>query len=109
MLDQHFRRPRVRARLRADLLGCWIEAYVDYLDQRGHAPGTIQQYVQGVEHFGVWLAFEHITIEDVTRATIDSFLHDHLPENKDRRCIHERLRGACAKSPVTSQGLKTGR
>ena len=79
MLDHHFRRPRVRARLRANPLGAWIEAYVDYLDHRGHAPGTIQQYVQGVEHFGVWLASEQIAIEDVTWTTIDSFLHDHLP------------------------------
>ncbi len=79
MLDHHFRRPRVRARMRANLLGAWIEAYVDYLDHRGHAPGTIQQYVQGVEHFGVWLASEQIAIENVTWATIDSFLHDHLP------------------------------
>jgi len=79
MLDQFFRRPRVRTRLRANILGSWIEAYVEYLDQRGHPPSTIQQYVQGVEHFGVWLASEQITIENVTRATIDSFLHDHLP------------------------------
>jgi site-specific recombinase XerD len=80
MLDHLFRRPRVRARLRANPLGAWIEAYVDYLDKRGHPPGTIQQYVQGVEHFGVWLASEHIAIEGVNRATIDSFLHDHLPQ-----------------------------
>jgi len=79
MLDQYFRRPRVRTRLRANRLGAWIEAYVDYLDHRGHAPGTIQQYVQGVEHFGVWLASQQIAIDNVTRATIDSFLHDHLP------------------------------
>jgi integrase/recombinase XerD len=79
MLDHLFRRPRVRARMRANPLGARIEAYVAYLDNRGHPPGTIQQYVQAVEHFGVWLSSEHIAIEDVTRATIDSFLHDHLP------------------------------
>ena len=79
MLDHLFRRPRVRDRIRANLLGAWIEAYVAYLDSAGHPPGTIQQYVQAVEHFGVWLASEHIAVEAVTRATIDSFLHDHLP------------------------------
>ena len=57
----------------------WIELYVAYLDARGHPPGIIQQYVQAVEHFGAWLASEHIALEAVTRATIDSFLHDHLP------------------------------
>ena len=79
MLDHFFRRPRVRARMRANVLGNWIEAYVSYLDQRGHPPGTIQQYVQAVEHLGVWLASEHIAVEALTRATIDFFLHDHLP------------------------------
>lgn len=93
MLDHYFRRLRVRARLRANLLGNWIEAYVSYLDQRGHPPGTIQQYVQAVEHLGVWLASEHIPVEAVTRATIDSFLHDHLPHCKcpspASTCLHQ--------------------
>ena len=103
MLDQLFRRPRVRARIRANLLGDWIEAYVAYLDARGHPPGTIQQYVQAVEHFGVWLASEHIAIEDVTRATIDSFLHDHLPHcqcpTPAPTCLHQ-VRAALAHLPA---------
>jgi integrase/recombinase XerD len=80
MLDQLFRRLRVRDRIKANLLGAWIELYVAYLDARGHPPNIIQQYVQCVEHFGVWLTSEHIAIEAVTRATIDSFLHKHLPQ-----------------------------
>jgi integrase/recombinase XerD len=79
MLDQLFRRPRVRDRIRANLLGDWIELYVAHLHARGHPPGVIQQYAQAVEHLGAWLRSEHIAIEAVTRATIDSFLHDHLP------------------------------
>jgi integrase/recombinase XerD len=79
MLDQHFRRPRVRDRIRANVLGDWIELYVAYLDARGHPPGVIQQYAQAVEHLGAWLSSEHIAIDAVTRATIASFLHDHLP------------------------------
>src|SRR4051812_23918603 len=79
MLDRFFPRPCVRARLRANILGAWIEAYVDYLDRRGHPPGTIQPYVHAVEHFGAWLTSEQFVIEDVSQATIDSFLRDHLP------------------------------
>ena len=78
MLDQLFHRTRVRDRIRANIVGSWIELYVDYLEARGHPPSVIQQYVQGVEHFGVWLTSEQIAIEAVTRATIDSFLHEHL-------------------------------
>jgi site-specific recombinase XerD len=79
MLDQLFRRPRVRDRVRVNLLGDWIELYVSYLHARGHPPGVIQQYAQAVEHLGAWLRSEHIALDAVTRATIDSFLHDHLP------------------------------
>ena len=79
MLDQFFPRPRDRARLRANTLGAWLEAYVAYLDARGHAPGTIQKYAQAVEHFGAWLTSEQLAIEDVSQAMINSFLHDHLP------------------------------
>jgi integrase/recombinase XerD len=79
MLDQLFRRPRVRDRIRANLLGDWIELYVAYLQARGHPPGVIQQYAQAVEHLGAWLRSEHIALDAVTRAAIDSFLHDHLP------------------------------
>ena len=39
MLDQLFRRPRVRDRIRANLLGAWIEAYVAYLDATRPSPG----------------------------------------------------------------------
>jgi integrase/recombinase XerD len=79
MLDHYFRRPRVRARIRANILGAWIELYVSYLHQRGHPSSTIQLYVQAVEPFGVWLASEHGNVQSVTRPTIDSFLYDHLP------------------------------
>src|SRR3954452_7169933 len=79
MLEQIFRRPRVRDRIRPNLLGDWIALYVAYLHVRGHPPGVIQQYAQAVEHLGAWLGSEHIAIEAVTRATIDSFLDDHLP------------------------------
>src|SRR4051794_39735518 len=69
MLDHFFRRPRVRDRLRANPLGARIEAYVAYLDARGHPRGTIQPYVHAVEHFGAWLTSEHLAIEDVSQAT----------------------------------------
>ena len=79
MLDQLFRRPRVRDRTRANLLGDWIDLFASYLHARGHPPGVIQQYSQAVEHLGAWLRSEHIAREAMTQATIDSLLHDHLP------------------------------
>ena len=45
----------------------------------GHPPHLIQEYVRSVEHFGCWLASEHLAIESLTRIAIRSFLRDHLP------------------------------
>src|SRR3954449_9089702 len=79
MIDHFFVRPRVRDRIRANPLGDWVPGYIAYLEARGHPRSTIRRNVLVVEHFGVWLASETIAREDVTRTTIRSFLHDHLP------------------------------
>jgi len=102
MLDQLFRRPRVRDRIRANLLGGWIGLYIAYLHARGHPPGVIQQCAQAVEHLGAWLRSEHIALDAVSRATIDSFLHDHLPRCQcpapAATCLHQ-VRAALAHLP----------
>src|SRR6516225_12458934 len=79
MLDRFFLRPRVLERIRTNPLGDWIPAYVAYLDARGHPRRTVRKCVLAVEHFGTWLSSRRIAPEDVTRATIRSFLHEHLP------------------------------
>jgi integrase len=79
MLDHVFRRPSVRARIRANPLGHRLPNYCAYLEACGHLPKIIQQSVRAVEHFGSWLASEHRAPEEITRATIRSFLDDHLP------------------------------
>jgi integrase/recombinase XerD len=79
MLDHSFLRPRVRDRMRANLLGSWIPTSIAYLDARGHPRTTIRRCVRAVEHLGVWLDSQRSAPEDVTRTTIRSFLHEHLP------------------------------
>jgi integrase/recombinase XerD len=79
MLDHIFRRPSVRDRIRANPLGKWVPDYIAHLIARGHPPHLIQEYVRSVEHFGCWLASEHLAIENLTRIAIRSFLRDHLP------------------------------
>ena len=80
MIDHFFVRPRVRDRIRANPLGAWIPDYMAYLDARGHPRSTIRRNVRVVEHFGVWLASKRISPEDVTRTTVRSFFHEHLPD-----------------------------
>lgn len=84
MIDHFFVRPRVRDRIRSNSLGAWLPAYIAYLDARGHPRGTIRRNVRAVEHFGAWLASEHIDPQDVTQTTVRSFLQEHLP---DCRCL----------------------
>jgi hypothetical protein len=67
MLDHVFRRPSVRDRIRANPLGKWLPDYVAYLVARGHPPQLIQEYGRSVEHFGCWLASEHLVIDALTR------------------------------------------
>ncbi len=35
--------------------------------------------IVALEHFGCWLASEHLVVEELARVTIRSFLTDHLP------------------------------
>ena len=65
MLDHVFCRPSVRDRIRANPLGKWVPEYIAYLIARGHPPHLIQEYVRSVEHFGCWLASEHLAIEEL--------------------------------------------
>jgi integrase/recombinase XerD len=79
MIEQVFRSARVLRRLRGRRLGSAFDDFVAYLSERGHADSTIRQYVQGVEHFDVWLSRAHRTVEMVDEVVVDDFLKRHLP------------------------------
>src|SRR5262245_51547961 len=79
MLDHFFLRPSVLDRIRANPLAAWLPSYVAHLDARGHPRSTVRRSVRAIEHFGTWLTSQRIALEDVTRGTIRSFLHEHLP------------------------------
>lgn len=78
MLKRHFRRERVRERIRSNPIGPQITEFVGYLDRRGHASLTIQSYVQAVEHFGRWLGESGDSVV-VNRKSVLDFIENHLP------------------------------
>lgn len=80
MLDQYFHSPRVLGRLRASPIHDEIERLVVYLDGRGHSYDVVQQYVQGVEHFGAWTAAEHKGAIPFEQSAVDQFLKEHIPK-----------------------------
>ncbi len=56
-------------------------AYLEeYLNDRGHSPGTVRSYVRGVEHFERWFATEAQSHAGLGEAAIREFLAAHLTE-----------------------------
>jgi site-specific recombinase XerC len=74
MLEDLFRRPRVRRRIRQNPLGSVLEQFGDFLIARGYGPNSVHQYIFAAEHFGRWLGPRRINRQAVVR-----FLKRHLP------------------------------
>lgn len=74
VLENLFRRARVCRRIRGNPIGATLERYAAYLVNRGHAPGTLHQYVFAAEHFGRWLEQRALT-----QAAVHRFIRRHLP------------------------------
>lgn len=79
MLEQFFRRRRVRRRIQRNLLAEALTALADHLGRRGHTAAVVQSYVQAAEHFGRWLQRRGRTAEDINTPTVQTFLTQHLP------------------------------
>ena len=79
MLEYYFKRPRVQARVKTNVLYQQIRKLICYLHDCGYQPETIRSYVQKVEHFGIWLKANGIKVRCVNKDTINSFLDGHLP------------------------------
>ena len=57
-----------------------IADLAEYLTARGHSPGTVRNYVRGVEHFERWFAKQTQSHAGLREATIREFLTTHLPQ-----------------------------
>lgn len=80
MLKRYFRSAAVLSRLRASAIHDEIERLVIRLDERGHSPLVVQQYVQGVEHFSRWLTTRRKGNILVDRTAVERFLQEHIPK-----------------------------
>ena len=81
MLEYYFKRPRIQARIRANVLCKQIRKLICYMHDCGYQPGTIQRYILNAEHFGMWLKANGIMVSSVNKDTIKSFLNEHLPSS----------------------------
>ena len=73
MLEEVFRRTRVRQRIRDNPIGPILERYVAYLVARGHSASVTHQYVFAAEHFGRWLGRRAASPD-----TAEAFITRHL-------------------------------
>ena len=80
MLEYYFKRPRVQARIKTNVLHGQIRKLIYYLHDCGYRPNTIQSYVQKTEHFGNWLKTNGIPVSSINEDTISSFINKHLPK-----------------------------
>lgn len=84
MFERFFRRSRVVARLRRNVLSESLSDLVVYLGNRGHPLTTIHRYTEACEHFGHWLRRKRISPSEVDEHTVNLFLHGHLPKCRCR-------------------------
>jgi hypothetical protein len=79
MFDQIFKKQLARRRMAASHLSIILKPFVSALRERGHVIGSIQMYVQAIEHFGWWLKTEGISISQIRGKHAAAFLELHLP------------------------------
>lgn len=79
MLHHYFKPAYVLARIRSNVLGEIFDAFIEYLESRGHPRSAIRNFIGAAEHFGYWLKMEQISVASINEETVNKFLDSHLP------------------------------
>lgn len=56
-----------------------VEAYKQYLTDRGYAAATFANYLCSVAHFAQWIHARRLRVRHIDEAVVTEFLDDHLP------------------------------
>lgn len=81
MLERHFAQPRTIDRIRALWLGPAIERYVNWLDERRAATGTIKQHVHTLVQFNDFAVAHGASTWEELPAQIESFVTQWMSEH----------------------------
>ena len=60
-------------------LALHIDAYKQYLTDRGYAAATFAGYLCSVAHFAQWIQAQRLRVRRIDEAVVAEFLDDHLP------------------------------
>lgn len=106
MLDVHFTRPSAAPRLRATLLGPWLDSFDDRLAGLGYSQGSRLSYVTLGADLGRWMADQEVPLEDLDESTIDVYVDQRMAQRDRRRAAsrhllaHLRMEGLVPPRPV---------
>jgi len=64
-------------------IGPYVDAFKQYLTDRGYAAHTFASYLGGIAHFAQWARGRRLRLHRIDEASIAEFLDQHLP---DCRC-----------------------
>jgi integrase/recombinase XerD len=56
-----------------------LDAYVQYLTERGYAWETLERYFRRVAHFVRWVSRQDVALCDLSETLVKRFLDGHLP------------------------------
>ncbi|MCW6015909.1 tyrosine-type recombinase/integrase [Serratia marcescens] len=74
MLNQLFSNPDVLKRLTASSLGSLVQSYAGFLHAKKFSPSTMQHRIRAASHFGHWIDFQHIEINNINACDFEQFI-----------------------------------
>ncbi len=86
--------------LAAGPLAPHLDAFKQYLTDRGHAATTFTNCVCSVAHFAQWLHGRRLRARRINEAVVAEFLDDHLPRSHCTRPAHSNAK-AMSRSALT--------
>ena len=91
MFDLYFA-PRTAERLQSGREAAVLARFLGYLQRRGHARATVQQYVLAAETFLHWLRRRQFSLAAIDEAVIRSFVCRRRPTHGSQHVAHAALR-----------------
>ena len=56
----------------------YVDAFKQYLTDRGYAASTFANYVGSIAHFAQWIHRRRLRVQRIDEATVAEFLDEHL-------------------------------
>src|ERR1700722_19053442 len=97
MIKQFFTQPKVLSRLQEGVFGPYLPVFAASLHEEGYSRGCIRRHLRAADHFGAWLIKRRLTVGDLTRKIVDSYI--------DRRGRLYSASSPNGRLPQSAQGL----